>query len=466
MSGKAPLSVDAVVHGATLITLNSRREVITDGALAIKRGKIALIGKTEDVLSSCVATEQIDGRNFVVTPGLIDGHVHITGDPLTRGVKRGGLGLNFTETLLDWVIPIFHAHTPADEKVSAKFAAIGMLKYGVTSFIEAGTISHLDAVVEGLRETGIRARVGGWVEGRSFNSDASTEREALDQAINVLETEIESYPDSDQAKIAAWPLLIGHSVNPEEVWRAAKQLSDQKRVRISAHMSPLAADVEWFLEHTGKRPIEYLDSIGVLGENVILTHVAHIDERELEILARTGTNVVFCPYAALKGAFGATSVGLFPEMSKTGINVMLGTDGVAVNLLQSARLMAGMFNDARMDETIFDNCAALEMITINGADGLGAPESLGSLEIGKKADFACFDTDCAEWFPSFDIVDQVLQAASQTGAHSVWVDGIRVVENGQSTLVDEEELIFEARASGADVMKRTDLPVLHDWPVI
>ncbi|WP_411820597.1 amidohydrolase family protein [Hyphococcus formosus] len=458
-------SVDTVISGATIITMNESRQIIRDGAIAVKDGLIVAVGKTDEITAAFDAKEQVDGRNFVITPGFVDGHVHITGDPLTQGVRRGAPGEDFTDVLTKWVIPLFHAHEPHDEKISAQCSAMRMLHSGVTSFVEAGTIRHLNAVAEGVASTGVRGRIGGWVEGRNFAAN-ETDTVTIDEAIATLEAQVEKYKQTDSSRVAAWPLLIGHTVNPDEVWLAAKRLADENGLCISAHMSPHQSDPDWFLENTGKRPIEHLADIGVLGDNVMITHAAYVNEREVEIFADTKTNVIFCPHAALKGAFGVTKIGLFPEMAEAGVNIMLGTDGVFVDLLTCARLMTGLFKDARIDEHVFPATEVLEMVTLNGARGMNMQSSLGAIEPGMKADIVCFDTDRPEWFPEFDVVEQILQANAGIGAHSVWVEGERVIENYRSTKIDEDELFAEIRKSSQAIVDRAGIKVHSPWPVI
>src|SRR5580658_275100 len=163
------IDADLLISGATLITMDGERRVIEDGALAIAKNKIVAVGKRAAIAPTVKAKETIDGRRFVVTPGFIDGHIHITGDPLTRGFQRGAPEDNWSQKLQRWVIPIFRAQTAEDERLAAQCAALAMIRYGTTTFVEAGTVLQLDAVMEGLAETGIRGRVGQWVEGRAFD---------------------------------------------------------------------------------------------------------------------------------------------------------------------------------------------------------------------------------------------------------------------------------------------------------
>ena len=186
-----------------------------------------------------------------------------------------------------------------------------MIRYGTTTFLEAGTVTHLDAVMDGLAETGIRGRVGEWVEGRAYGGGDPAKVSAA--AIAILESEIARYPDDGEALLAAWPVLVGHSTNSDEVWRAAKDLADEHGLVVSAHMSPRIGDPEWFLATYGRRPLEHLADIGVLGDNVALTHLAQIDRAELELLAGSGASAIHCAHAAFQGGFGLSQIGLYPR---------------------------------------------------------------------------------------------------------------------------------------------------------
>jgi 5-methylthioadenosine/S-adenosylhomocysteine deaminase len=461
----AVVDADLLISGATIITMNAERQVILDGALAIRGDKIVAVGKREALAQSVKAKETIDGRRFVITPGFVDAHIHITADPITRGFRRGGPEDTWSQTLNDWVIPIFHAQTPEEERISAQCAALRMLRYGTTCFMEAGTVRQLDAVMDGLAETGIRGRVGEWVEGRAWDPSADQAKVSA-AAIAILESEVERYPDDGQAKLACWPILVGHSTNSDDVWRAAKRLADDKSLRVSAHMSPRAGDPEWFLAHYNRRPIEHLADIGVLGGNVALTHLASIDMSEVSMLAQTGAHAIHCAHAAFMGAMGMSKAGLHPEMIAKGVNVMLGTDGFATDILSSARMMAAGYRDARDDEESFPPTLLLELATINGAKGMGLDGVLGSLEAGKKADFVLHDSDLPEWGPVFDPAAQLALDASPSGVHSAWIDGVKVLEDGHSTFIDEAKLIADSKQAGLALIARTKLPNRPYWPVI
>ena len=457
------LAADALLVGGTLVTMDSRRRIVTDGALAFRGNRLVFVGKRIEAERRVDARETIDASRFVITPGFIDAHVHITGDPLTRGYVPDEIDADFGEKLTRWVIPRFEAHTAADERLSARFAALQMLKNGTTCFLEAGTVRHLDAVVEGLEDMGIRGRVGAWVEGRS--NDPANASAAIDAAIRMLEDEVARYPADRGARIAAWPILIGHTTNPDEVWLAAKSLADANAIGVSAHMSPHTTDAEWFLKHTGRRPMNHLAGIGALGSNVSLTHAVHIDGEELRSLAETDTNVIHCCLAALRNASGITTAGHFPEMAAAGINLCLGTDGDMSDLAHTMKTAAAVFKDAHRDAGVFSAYDVLTMATLNAARALRLEHEIGSLEAGRKADFVLHDTDRPEWRPVLNVVNQLVNCTDGRGVHSVWVDGVRLVDNYHATMLDEAALYARVQSAAEAVTGRSGVPMICPWPV-
>ncbi len=452
-----PERVDTIIKGAVIVTQDEERRIIRDGALAIRGDRIAALGKRSELEDKVDATSMIDGRRFVITPGFIDAHIHITGDPLTRGYVPDDISDAFGDTLQRWVIPRYLAHTPADERLSARLAAVEMLRAGTTCFLEAGTIRYLDQVFEGLVEAGIRGRIGAWVEGRAFSPE-DDETALTGKAIRLLEQEVARFPADSGARIAAWPILIGHSTNTDEVWKAAKALADANNLGVSAHLSPYPADSAWYLDNLGRRPVAHLAEIGVLGDNLCLTHLVHIDDHEAALLAESRTNAILCPFAALKGAFGISALGRAPEMAQAGMNIALGTDGYGSDLMQKMALAAALFKDARQDTKIFPAGQALDMATLNGARALQLQDEIGSIAVGKKADFVLHDTDRPEWRPVLNVLQQLVWCADGRGVHSVWVDGVRVVENYRHTQVDEDELYAAAQVAGEAIIKRSGIP--------
>lgn len=467
MDRPMPLPVDLLIRHAWIVTMDAERRIFRDGAIAISGDRIHSVGVDADIAALVQPREIIDGSRFVVTPGFINCHIHITGEPITRGVVPDNT--DWQTNVFGWLIPLYMSQTPADERLSAQFAALEMLRTGTTCFIEAGTILDLDAVVDGLAEIGIRGRFGQWLQDRAFAPD-DDQTTLTDRAIETMHAQMTRYPLAEDPLLAAWPILVGHNTATDTLWRAATTLAQSANAGISAHMSADPADPDYYLATTGRRPIAHLSEIGALGPHLSLTHAVHLDAEEVALLAASGANVTHCPMTAMKGGYGASSAGYFPEMAAAGVNIQLGTDGAnngnASDLMRAAFAMAGLFKDARRDASLFSAYRVLEAATVNGARGARMSHVIGSLEPGKKADFVLHDRDRPEWVPLFNVVNQLVYSADGRGVHSVWVDGRRVVDNYRSTLIDEERLLAEVQSAGAALIERGGHSVPCEWPVI
>ena len=464
MTSLPTLAADTLVVHATIVTMDAMRRVILDGAIAWKADRIVAVGKTADLERAVTAHETIDGRRFVVTPGMVNCHIHIVGEPLTRGYVPDDT--DFQENVLNWLIPFHKHYTPADERLSAQLAALEMLRSGTTSFIEAGSLTAIDEAADGLDEIGIRGRIARRIWDQS-TTHAHPAR-ATDESIRLLADGLERFPSGKGQRIAAWPTLIGHFVCTDELWRAAKRLSLEHGTGMTFHMSPAPGDVDWYTGKFNRRPVEHLADLGVLGPNVVITHLVHVDDSEIGLLAETGTSVAHCPTTALKVAYGITQVGKFPEMVAAGINVGIGTDGNNASnysdLMRATYLVAGLFKDARRDPTIFPAEQAYEMATLNGAKAMGLQDEIGSLEAGKKADLVFHDTNRPEWRPLLNVANQLVWSADGRGVHSVWVDGKRVVDNYRCTTIDEERFYAQVQESAEKIVARSGLPDKAKWP--
>ena len=304
-----PERVDTIVDGWYVVTMNPSRDIIHYGSVALRDGvdrrrRADRPRSTRDTSP----TVGLGGERFVVTPGLVNTHIHITGEPLTRGYVPDDTP--FEENVFVWLCPLYAAHGPADERMSAQLAATEMLRTGTTTFLEAGTIRFLDEVFEGLDATGIRGRLSRWVW--DLPPDPDVYRQSTDEAIGHLQHQLESYRSVADGRLGAWSTVVGHTTCSDPLWRAARELADEHGVGLSFHMSPARLDPDGFAAEFGQRPMVHLDELGVLADDVCITHCVHVDDRELAAMARTGSSVAHCPTTALKVSYGVTQIGRMP----------------------------------------------------------------------------------------------------------------------------------------------------------
>lgn len=461
-----PQRVDTLIRGAFVVTMDEERRVYRDGAVAIVDGRIAAVGRTAGVAADVTADETIDGRRFVVTPGMVNTHIHITGEPLTRGFVPDDTP--FEENVFVWLCPLYSVYEEAEERLSAQLAAAEMLKSGTTTFLEAGTVRFVDAVVDGLREIGIRGRIGQWVW--DIPPEPAVYRRTTDQAVAAVESVLDRHGGGDDSLIRAWSMIVGHTTCTDPLWRAAKDAADRHSTGMNFHMSPAAMDPEGFMAQFGQRPMEHLAELGILDRNVMMAHCVHVDEHELSLMAAHRCNVAHCPTTALKVAYGVTQIGRMPEMVDAGVNVCIGTDGNNASnysdLMRATYLVAGLFKDARRDPTMFPAERAFEMATLGGARGLLIEDEVGSIEVGKRADIVLHDRERPEWTPLLNVANQLVYSADGRGVHTVYVDGRRVVDDYRLTTLDEEALYRKAQTAGEAITRRSGLPDRSKWPIL
>jgi len=140
------VAVDTLIAGATIVTMDAERRIITDGAIALRGDRIVALGKRADLEPRLDARELIDGRRFVITPGFVNGHVHTT-ETLIKGYIPENVG--FDDGVWRWSVPLYQGQSPSEQRLAAQLSAVSMLRTGTTCFLEAGTIIALDQVFAG-----------------------------------------------------------------------------------------------------------------------------------------------------------------------------------------------------------------------------------------------------------------------------------------------------------------------------
>ena len=390
----------------------------------------------------------------------------ITGEPLTRGYVPDDTP--FEENVFEWLCPLYSVYTAEEESLSAKLASVEMLKSGTTTFLEAGTIRFLDDVFEALEEVGIRGRLGRWIW--DLPPEPDVYKQNTDESINLLQYQLDKYKDVAQGRLGAWSTLVGHTTCSDPLWKAARELATEHDTGMSFHMSPAKLDPDFFVSEFGHRPMIHLDELGILNDDVVITHCVQVDDKEISVMADSGVHVSHCPTTALKVSYGVTQVGKIPEMKMAGINVAIGTDGNNASnysdLMRATYLVAGLFKDSRQDPQMFPAEIAYEMATLGGAKAMQLENEIGSIEIGKKADLVLHDTDRPEWRPLLNVMNQLVWSADGRGVHTVLVDGVKVVEEGRVTAFDEEKFYADCQNAGEAVVQRSGLPDKSKYPVL
>lgn len=460
-----PADCDILIDGGTLITLDAERRIFEDGALAIRGDRILEVGRSQDLVARYRAARTIAGRGRVITPGLIQSHVHVSAEAAMRGV------LPDTMPPSQWVrqvVAFYSAMSAEEEALNATATFIELIRTGTTCFIEAGTTKHTPEIVEAMGRVGIRGCIGKWswdIPQRPENLYQTTA-----DAIATNEALIRQYDRAHDGRVRVWTSPVGHTMTSDALLQGLKQLADRHGTGMTMHLSSWVADVQGYLARTGMRPVKYYDHLGVLGPNVVLAHMVNLDDEEVELVLRTGTKIAHCPTTAGWFGYGLTQVARFPEMLARGATIGLGCDAqTCSNNLDVVRAMyssAILFRDARRDMGAMTAERVLEMATLHGARCAMQETDLGSLEAGKKADVVMFDATSPEWRPLHHPVANLVFAADGHSVDTVLIDGQVVLEGRRFLTVDVEAVFRDLERVGRRVLEATGWQTPIAWPVI
>ena len=458
-----PDSTLKIENARYIITMDGERRIIRDGAVLAEGSRITQVGKSAD-MSNVAADRVIDASDMVVVPGLVNGHMHISYAHATRGIFPDSLGSNY----LPNVFRLQGEMTAEEEYLTSLLGITELLKYGTTTFIDPGSTKYLDAGLRAYQQSGCRIIVGAHVT--DLPNPVNLPVFETGEAIAIVERAIRDYDGALDGRVRAWAMPFGPNFATPRLLQESKRLADEHGVSLTLHFNNSPAYVASCLRDHGMRPTQYLESLGVLGENVVMSHSLGLDQSEVDTLARTGAKVIAVPTAAVKSGYGMTQEGLLPEMLDAGVTVGIGTDaGNNSNLVETNRAMylaAVLYKDARRSSTAITAETALELATISGAQALGLGDDIGSIEPGKKADLALYDTRRAEWATLFNPVNSLVYNADGRSVHTVIVDGSVVVEDHTPLFVDEQALIAEVQAVGESMLARTGLSFPQPWPVV
>ncbi len=416
-----------VIAEALLVTQDPARRVLR-GDVRIDSGRFSQVGGH----ASREGAEVVDGHRFAVVPGFVNTHAHVAMAPL-RGIADDVELDGFLGTLFK----VDAKRTEADVEVGARAGVAEMLLGGTTSFLDLYYAE--DAVARATDKLGARGFLG-WAV---LDPDKTTQpRPPLEGAAGFL-SRWAGHP-------TVTPLVApqGVYVCSRETWLGARELAEKNDTLLHYHLSETRREVHEHEERTGRRPAVWLEEIGFLGPGQVAAHAVWLTGEEIGLLARRKVGVAHCPSSNLKLASG----GLAPvvELRAAGVSVGLGTDSVASNnslsMLREMHLAGLLHKNQRWDASVLRAQELLDLATLEGARLLGREKEIGSIEVGKAADFSLVRLDHPTLLPARPeaIVSHLAYAASEEAIASVWVGGRPVVRDRVLLGADWEKVRSDA----------------------
>lgn len=455
-----------LVKAGTVVTMNPGRDVISDGAVAIRANRIVDVGRRADIDRSYRAAKVIDRPAAVLIPGMVNAHTH-TFQNLYKGL---GDDMPVLEWIVRMIFPLSAYLGSTEASVGAQLACLEMIRSGVTCFTDSFYI-HRDpdavlAVARATEQSGLRAVIA---RACMDTGDVPAEfKEGTSAAVNATEAAMRSW-NAASARVQICPEALFTLFATRDLVAALRDLAHRFGTQFHMHAGESIVEAQAIRERTGRTVFHYLDSIDALGPDVLLFHAVWCTELDTAILAERKAAVSHNP---VSNQYLASGIAPVADWIKRGVVVGLGTDGAASNntqdMFETMKSAALLQKVARLDARALTAERTLEMATLGGATALGLGAQVGSLEPGKLADLVTVSLDGPNAMPSLKPISSLVYTCRPSDVRDVVVDGRVLMEDRRVLTMDEAEVLRTGRATALRMVEQSDTRhLMESWhPVL
>ena len=441
-----PSRFDLLIRNATLLTADPAAPIVRNASLGVIGDRIAWIGALPAEVHAAL---DLDLAGRVVTPGFVNVHTH-SALSMVRGVAADlGFAPSYTKG-----IPNALDLTPEDSIAMTRLGALEALLAGSTLIGEH--FVHVDACVPEIARLGLRVHASVRLHDVDFRKVAQSGRWEFDAALGegLLERNLalhEAWDGKEAGRVRVQFAAHAADTCSEPYLKRIAQAAQKTGAVVNTHFAQSEVEVERVLDRTGHTPAQVFDDAGLLNERLLCGHCIYVSDVDIARMAAAGANVVHIPKCnAASGRLAPT-----PLLKAAGLNMTLATDTQHADMVElmrwalaTARVQTGGVDDDWQPHHVF------AMATINGARALGLGDELGSLEVGKKADFVVFDFRRPHLVPATNPIGTLVHTAMGRDVEMVFVDGRCVVRDGRPTLVDMDAVLAEARTTGDNLWRK------------
>lgn len=436
-----PPPIDLLIHGGPVLTMDRDCRQYDDGAVAIRGGELVEVGPAAELMPrwQTQAAEILDATGRLTMPGLVNAHTHLA-DVLFRGLYDD-LAL---EPWLDRLWASERAFVRPDTvRLGVRLALAEMIRSGTTTALDMFFFPEVSTQV--AADTGFRLLAGqplfsdGAPDGLSWDERLERSRQLADQwrAHPLIETWVMPH--------ATYTVTAAHLAQ-------VRDLVAELEAPFTTHLSETAFEVASVTGRCGHRPPAYLEQLGLLTGRTVLAHLVHLNDGEIELLARHRAVMAHCPMSNLKLGSGIARLG---DLQAGGVPITLGTDGPVssndLDLWATLRLAAVLHKGAQQDPSLVTAREVALWATRDGAEHLGLGQVTGSLEAGKRADLILIELDRPHLVPRFDLYSLLVYAVGRDDVSHTMVQGRWLMRDRQLATLDETSVRADVAALAADI---------------
>jgi len=411
-----------VFQHVNIVTCDQDFHVYLDGILAIKESQIVYVGQeNQEILKQ--ADQIIDYQGAWIMPGLVNCHTHSAMTGL-RGIRDDS---NLHEWLEDYIWPAEAEFTPEMTTKAVKEALTEMLQSGTTTFNDMYNPNGVD--IEKIYEAVKASKMRCYFSPTLFSSDVETTAETIARTRAIIEI-IKDYQDPNFKVMVAPHSPYSCSL---DLLEASLELAKEENIPLHIHVAETQEESGIILKRYGKRPLAFLAELGYLDHKAVFAHGVELNEGEIERLADSQVAIAHNPISNLKLASGIAPV---VQLQKAGVAVGIATDSVASNnnldMFEEGRTAALLQKMKSGDASQFPIETALKALTIEGAKVLGMANEIGSLEVGKQADFLVIQPQAKIHLqPQENMLSHLVYAVKSSDVNDVYIGGEQFVKDGQ-----------------------------------
>jgi 5-methylthioadenosine/S-adenosylhomocysteine deaminase len=432
----------------TIVTMNEALAVISDGGILVEGSTIVAVDESNVLKESYPDAEEVNCEHSLLMPGLVNTHCH---SGLLRGTAEG---LPVWAWLQQFIDPMHRVLMPAEAELASRLCYAEALLSGTTTIVDMWR--YMDGSARAAQELGIRAVMVPYVAEHPDHDYFET--------LDSNEALIKQWHQRGNDRIHVWVGLehMFYADSPAIVRIA--DLCREYQTGFHTHSNESQFDVEKTLERHNARPIQVLEKLGLLeARNTLLAHCVWLDDAEIQIVANRNIGVAHNPVSNMKLSSGAARI---QDMLDQGIAVGLGTDGEKENNnldmfeeLKTASLLAKF---SAQDAAALDAWSICRMGTIGGAQALGMDREIGSLEVGKKADFIAINSNTPRLTPLIrsgkyqNVQHNIVHAVQGGDVTMTVVNGELLVKDGKLLSADLGSIIADANRAIMPLLTRRD----------
>ncbi len=423
--------MDTLFSHATVVTMDDKMSVLPDAFVGVTDGKIAY-------LSPQAPQEQpkeiIDATGLVMMPGLINAHTH-----LPMSILRGYADdYDLTTWLNEHIFPREDRMDARCAKAATLLGIAECLRFGVTSVSDMYMFT--DAMVEAVAESGIKANLS---RGTTLFEDSDFAFDTY-PACQELVAVRDKWDGFDHGRIKIEASIHAEYTSTHKLWDALSEYAINTGIGMQVHLSETQNEHESCKEKYGLTPAQILDCHHVWDSRAVAAHCVWLEPEDRKLLAKRGVSAVHCPISNLKLGSGIANV---MEMVKAGMNVALGTDGVASNnnldLFEEIKAAALLAKGTMQDPTAIAAPAALLMATVCGARAQGRENECGQIKLGMDADLILLDFTQPHLIPCHNVISHLVYAASGHDVVLTMVRGKVLYSAGKYATIDLPAVVQE-----------------------